>query len=133
MQSLQGFLSSPLIKPDEGIFKNNGSTQLKKQNSTNISGALTPREGNNSVFKPKMAQPVVLVNDQSPKSNNRVTPKGNVLESLINQVRNQLNNNGATGSNTPNYRDRQNSNASGIITPHSQFGGNSQLNISQIT
>ena len=83
-----------------------------------------------------MAQPVVLVNDQSPKSNKAgVTPKGNVLESLINQVRNQLNN--TNGSNTPNYRDRIHSQngPSGIITPHSQFGGNNQqtLNLSQIT
>ena len=100
-----------------------------------MSGALTPRDG---AFKPKMAQPVVLVNDQSPKSNKgRVTPKGNALESLLNQVRNQINN--GNGMSTPNYRERTNSQLSaghsGIITPHSNLGGNNnqQLNLSQIT
>jgi hypothetical protein len=52
-----------------------------------------------------MAQPVVLVNDQSPKSlKTGVTPKGNALEALLSQMRSQLNN--ANGANTPNYRDR---------------------------
>jgi hypothetical protein len=71
-----------MLKPEEGFFKQNS---LKKHSSTTISGNMTPREANGA-FKPKMAQPVVLVNDQSPKS--KVTPKGNMLESLINQVRN---------------------------------------------
>jgi hypothetical protein len=127
-----------LLKQEEGFF--NKSASLKKQNSTTYSGVLTPREGNGA-FKPKMAQPVVLVNDQSPKSNIRgTTPKGNMLESLINQVRNQLN--GANGANTPtpNYRERMNSaisqtaGPSGIITPNSHFGVTQQsLNLSQIT
>ena len=101
MQALQGFLQSPLLKPEErGLLKN---TPLKKNSS--VSGTITPRDG---AFKPKMAQPVVLVNDQSPKSNKAgVTPKGNALESLLNQVRSQMNT--GNGSNTPNYRDRMNS------------------------
>lgn len=103
MQALQGFIQSPLLKPDDGILTKN--TPLKKTSGINVSGALTPRDG---AFKPKMAQPVVLVNDQSPKSNKgRVTPKGNALESLLNQVRNQINN--GNGMSTPNYRERTNS------------------------
>jgi hypothetical protein len=121
------------LKPEgAGNVKN---TPLKKQSSLNISGNLTPREGNGT-FKPKMAQPVVLVNDQSPKSNKAgVTPKGTALDSLLSQFKNQLNNSN-NGANTPNYRDRFNSvaSASGIITPHSTIGNQQQqLNLSQIT
>jgi hypothetical protein len=86
MQGLQGFMQSPLFKPeDSALFRRD--TPIKKPTSTNISGNLTPREGNGS-FKPKMAQPVVLVNDQSPKSNKAgVTPKGTALDSLLSQIR----------------------------------------------
>jgi hypothetical protein len=91
----------------------------------------------NGVFKPKMAQPIVLVNDQSPKSNKAgVTPKGTALDSLLNQLKSQLNNS-KNGAGTPNYRDRLNSvaSASGIMTPHSTVGNNQyqQLNLSQIS